>query len=263
MPGLRELQLQFGANLIDAGAQEILARVRPGAFAPAQRTQVYRNNVYTSLTDALRAIYPVVERLVGDGFFLYASHEFITRFPSAEGNLHAFGAEFPAHLAGFGPARGLPYLPDVARLEWHYHEVYHEAEAGGLDAGALRAFAPEQYAGLRFRLHPAHRLMHSAHPVLDIWRVNQPDFQGDQSVDLDAGGVQLLLLRSGEDVAIHPLGPGEYRMLTELARCRTLGESVEAALEADPGFDLQGFLARHIQINTVTGITADTTGVEP
>ena len=43
----------------------------------ARRVQVYRNNVRTNLTGALKSIYPVVEKLVGDGFFNYTAAEYI------------------------------------------------------------------------------------------------------------------------------------------------------------------------------------------
>ncbi len=256
MPGLREVQERFSANVLDADAVGIAADVKAGAFEPRLRLQVYRNNVFTGLTDALRAVYPVVEKLVGEGFFLYASNEFIKRNPSTSGDLHAFGSGFGSFLATFEPAKKLSYLPDVAQLEWNYHEVYHEADADAMDVDALQLIAPDQYERLQFRLNPACRLMQSVFPVIEIWRVNQEGYSGDQTVDLDAGAVNVLLLRQGEEIELHPLDAGDYAMLAMFARGDQLGDCLGAAQRIDAAFDLTGFLSRFVGNRALIDFTA-------
>ena len=83
----------------------------------------------------------------------------------------------------------------MARLEWLFHEIYHEADVDGMELGALGQVAPDQYEQLVFQLNPASRLMRSRFPVSEIWRVNQDGYGGDPVVDLDAGGVNLLMIR--------------------------------------------------------------------
>jgi len=253
MPGLREIQERFSANILDAGAAEILRDVKPGVFEPGLRLQVYRNNVYTGFTEALRAVYPVVEKLVGGRFFLYACNEFIARQPSGSGDLHDFGSEFGPFLAAFEPAGELRYLPDVAQLEWYFHETYHEAGAGVLDLEALGRIPPEQYERLRFQMNPASRLMKSKFPVVEIWRVNQEDFCGEQLVNLDDGGVQLLMIRCGEEIEMHPLQAADFKMLSRIARDDALGDCLRAAQDIDPDFDLSGFLPRFVANQTLVG----------
>ncbi|MEK7711434.1 MAG: DNA-binding domain-containing protein, partial [Pseudomonadota bacterium] len=125
---LRDLQTDFAAAVFDE-RPEMSARVRAGRFPAAQHLQVYRNNVVESLTGALCAVYPVVEKLVGDGFFRYAVHEYLRAHRPRSGNLHDFGDAFASFLSGFAPAAELPYLPDVARLEWAWHQAFHAADA--------------------------------------------------------------------------------------------------------------------------------------
>ena len=246
MPELRELQKQFSANLFDVSAEQVLHHVTGGAFNAGQLTQIYRNNIITGFTEALRAIYPVVERLVGEGFFLYASNTYINQYPSSSGNLHAYGVEFPSFLGAFEPAQGLKYLPDVAKMEWLYHEVYHERDTPPLDLGALSKIDPKDYGSLGFELNPASRLMHSIFPILDIWRVNQNDYIGDQAVDLESGGTYLLLMRSGEEVEFHPLSETEYGMLIQMRHGCELGACLDIALSINKDFDLNQFLTKYV-----------------
>ena len=253
---LRDLQTEFAAALFDE-RPEMAARVRAGRFPAAQHLQVYRNNVVESLTGALRAVYPVVEKLVGDGFFRYAVHEYLRAHRPRSGNLHDFGDAFASFLAGFVPAAELPYLPDVARLEWAWHQAFHAADAPAFDLARLGAVPAEQHATLRFVLHPSARLLASDFPVVRIFEINQEGYDGDTSVDLGEGGVRVLVIRRGLTVYVEPLAAGEAELLAALAGQQPLGAAVQAALAAQPDFDLTGTLAEHLRRGTLVDFLAE------
>lgn len=251
-PSLRELQRAF-ADGVWNDAPAVLAHIRDGAFSAARHLQVYRHNTFANLSDALAADFPVVRRLVGEGFFAYAADGYIRRHPPRSGNLHDFGKEFADFLAAFPAARTLPYLPDVARLECAWQEAYHAADAAPLPLDALAAVAPAQYGSLAFRLHPSARLLASGYPVLRIWQVNQPDFGGNPTVDLAEGAVRLLVVRRGLDVEIEPLTAGEYAWLAVLAAGRPLAAATETALAASADFDVAKAMQRHVRSATLVG----------
>jgi hypothetical protein len=253
---LRDLQTEFAAALFDE-RPEMATRVRAGRFPAAQHLQVYRNNIVESLTGALRAVYPVVEKLVGDGFFRYAAHEYLRAHRPRSGNLHDFGNAFAGFLAGFAPVAELPYLPDVARLEWAWHQAFHAADALAFDFARLGAVPAEQHATLRFVLHPSARLLASDFPVVRIFEINQEGFDGDTSVDLGEGGVRTLVIRRGLTVHVEPLAAGEAEFLAALAGQQPLGAAVQAALAVQPEFDLTSTLAEHLQRGTLVDFLAE------
>ena len=74
---------------------------------PAARLRIYRHHYESSLAEALRAIYPVVCRLVDERFFAFAAHEYIRSSPPRRVCLHEYGADFAEFLAGFPPCREL------------------------------------------------------------------------------------------------------------------------------------------------------------
>ncbi len=250
MPSLLELQRGFRDGVLHSAETEFMQQVRPGRFAPERHFQVYRNNVFESLTNALKAVYPVVERLVGEGFFRYAAASYIPVHRPESGNLHDFGGNFAGFLAGFPPARELVYLPDVARLEWAMQESFHASVGQPLALDALASVPTEQYGNLRFRLQPSARLLASTYPILRIWQANQPDYTGDHSVNLDEGGVKLLVIRH-QDVEIMPLTDGDYALLAAFASGMPFAEAAQAVLDAQADFDLTGALARHVQQATL------------
>lgn len=256
MPGLHELQADFCANIFDRrNCDHIVDSIRANGLTPERRVQVYRNNVYTSLTEALRAVHPVVHKLVGDRFFRYAASEYITRYPSTSGDLHDFGNQFHEFLAEFAPAQSLSYLPDVALFEWYYHEVYHAAEHGPLELSQLAQVSTDRFADLKLQLHPAARLLRSEFPVLKIWQVNQDDYAGDQSVDLDEGGDYLLIMRPAFEIEFHRLDRSDYTLLEALARGDVLSVAVDSVLTMEPDFELRQALIHFVQTKTLVGFS--------
>jgi hypothetical protein len=99
--------------------------VRAQGIASARRLQVYRNNLFASLTEVLAAVYPVTRHLVGAAYFDHAARGYIAAHPSVSGDVHRYGGRFGEYLGGYPGSDKLAYLPDTARLEWSYHGAFH------------------------------------------------------------------------------------------------------------------------------------------
>ena len=247
MLGLRELQLGFAAAVLDGAEGDFDRHVRGAGSSGARRLQVYRNNAALGLTGALEAVYPVVRRVVGEKFFRYAVAQYIAGHPSRSGDLHEFGECFPSFLQSFDPVAELTYLPDVAQMEWVYHQVFHAAGHPPLDLAALARVPAERQGDLRFELHPAARLLESAYPILRIWQVNQDDYAGDSAVDLREGGIKLLIVRRESlEIEFCPLEDGEFDLLRALAGDIDFATACERAMAAHPTFDLPTRFGRHV-----------------
>lgn len=248
MLALHELQFAFADALVHRDADALASVVAGDGVSPARRIDVYRSNLFHNYSEALRAVYPVVERLVGEDFFAATARKYIVAHRSTSGDLHDYGQAFGEFLDGFAPARALPYLGDVARLEWLWHECFHGAEHPPLSLERLERVADQSLVSLRFRLHPACRLLASRYPVGKIWSVNQPDWQGASDVDLDYHGqARLLLRRDGFAVSIESLEASEFEMLLALANNEPLVRACERARAVDPDFALAVFLQRLVR----------------
>ena len=228
-----------------------------GLTAPApqeipRRFAVYRNNVRHSLSRALAARFPVIEALVGAAFFTAMAGVFIAKAPPASPVLQDWGRAFPGFLDGFPPLAHLPWLGDVARLEWARGTAVHAADATPMPPEALAAaLALPDPAPLRLRLHPSVTLFRSAHPALSIWQAHQP---GAPRRPLPPGPEHALIGRQPDfAVVVAPLDADTHAVLSALARGAPLGQ---AAAQADPTAALT-LLLRHGLI------TAPLTGEPP
>lgn len=251
MSGLHEVQRLFRDALLNHDARLVDIQIRADGLPIDRCLNIYRNNVFTNLREALRALFPVIDKLVGEEFFNYTADEYIRRYPSPAGDLNQFGAHLPEFLSTFEPAAGLPYLPDVAQLEWLAHQVYHAGEHSGMAIEQLASVAPERYGDLHFILNPACALLVSAYPVHRIWHVNQSDYRGDSSVDLNTGGVRLLLQRYAGLIEIQTLSTGEWALLGSLAADEDFAVACEQAQQAEPTLELGDTLARLVTQTTL------------
>jgi hypothetical protein len=235
MPSLSELQRGLRAALLD-GDESVTAAIVGDGLAPAARLAVYRHHVLTSLTAALETTFPVIVRLVDVRFFRFACDRFVRAHPPAGPCLFEYGATFADFLAGFEPCRHLPYLPDVARLEWAMNAALTAPDAAALTAERLRALPAGTLETAALRLHPSVTLLASPWPVDAIWRANQDG--GDGAVDLDVGGVRLGVWRRTDDVVLRALSPAAFAFRRGLAAGGGLAAAAEAALSVDAGADL-------------------------
>jgi Putative DNA-binding domain len=195
-----------------------------------ERFEVYRASYEANLCGALRDTYPVVHRLVGEGYFSQSAHAYLRAHPSRCGDIHEFGANFASFLAALDSIEEVPYLPDVARLEWLAHQAFHAANAEPLTLSGLIELPPEACSGLC--LLPSVRLMHSAFPVHRIWQVNQESWAGDPSVSLEEGYVRLAIYRVGLEIVLLPMEAEAYELANALVECGNPGGASEATEDA-------------------------------
>jgi hypothetical protein len=250
---LRQLQTEFLRGVLGIDDSIVTELFRADGLAAEKRLAIYQNNVFSNFSGALQAVYPVILRLVGEEFFGHAADRFIRRYPSSSGDIHHFGKEFAEFLAHFPGAAGLPYLADAARLEWLVHEVFHEADHHPMNLKKLQQIRPEQYPTLRLKVHPAARLIASEFPIRRIWQVNQPEYAGDQTVDLNEGAEKLLIVRRKFVVEVEPLSVGEFTMLSGFLQEVPFAAALEQTLFQAPDFEAGTFLQRRVLDATIVG----------
>ena len=258
---LRDTQTAVAASLLagdTASSAEVITAaattIRAGKLSATRRLEIYRHNVTSNLTGAMRDIYPVVLAVVGESFFLHAANQFVRLHPSRSGDLNQFGEAWAGFLGNYPHATDLPYLPDVARLEWAWHEAFHAGDTPPFDLARLAAIPAEEHGALRFKLHPTVRLIQSLFPILRVWEVNQPAFTREMAVDWDAPSESLLVRRDvvdGVSVLIERVSGAAHAFLHALVQQTTLEEAAARAFDKETTFDLQGFLLESVQSGVI------------
>lgn len=252
---LTDVQAEFAAALLDPAAVAPGDVADPDGKPTPRRFAIYRNNVAVGLVNAVSGVYPAVRRIVGDRFFNAMSLAYIRAEPPSSPVLLQYGQGFADFVAGFAPVASLPYLADVARIEWAWREAYHAAEGERLGPSDLAGIAEADLPSMTFSLHPSVHVIRSAYPALTIWRMNTSD-EPIAPVDL-RNAEDTLVVRPEAAVDVRQLAAGGAVFIETLASGGSLSEAAELATEADDGFDLSTNIAGLIDSGAVVGYSFD------
>jgi len=237
MPMLAELQNAMRDVSLGGDAAVLAPAIIGDGFAAEQRLNIHRNNTTILLSDALAATYSVVYKLVGEDFFNAVARLFVRAQPPRSPCLFEYGMGFADFLATLPAAQGLPYLADIARLEWCWNEAFHALDVAPLTSVDLADVAPQSYGDLVFTPNPSLRLLASPFPIKEIWDVNQCGANPDASVNLDEGPQSLAVLRPRGSVEMIELSPGGFIFTEQLARGASLEQAFVTASNAEAQFD--------------------------
>lgn len=219
-----------------------------------KRFAVYRNNVAVSLTEALITAFPVIYKLVGDEFFRAVVGVFLRQHPPNSPLMMFYGDQFADFLDGFEPAKQLPYLPDMARVEFAIRHAYHAADATALEPQALQDIAPDDLMESMLQFAPAVQVIRSEWPIFGIYRANtQADAPKPRMQPED-----ILIARPEFDPVVEPLPAGGSTLVNALLRGDTFGAAFEAASQIG-GFDLSQTLGLLLGAQCITHVIREGT----
>lgn len=242
-----EFQQRFAAALRQPGG------ALPGLFVGKDEElafTIYRNNVWSGWQDSLNAAYPVIGRVIGEEAMNLVAGWFCAQQPPPQGKILNFGCGFADFLATTPLASSIPWLCELAKLEYAHLEAALAGDAPRLTA---RDFTPqEDFSQLRLRLHPSLRLLSLDWPVDELWQAHQQAEPPALSIAPEI--IELLLLRQESGHVIHHrLQAGGIAWMEALAQGETLTDALEAALAAAPDFDF----ATHMNLCLRAGAFSD------
>lgn len=146
---------------------------------------VYRANGHAHAERALAAAYPVVCALLGDEGTAPLARALWHHAPPEQGDLARWGAALPDFIGAQAAFDGMPWLPDVARIEWALHSAAH-AEGREPDFSTFERLIHDDPDQLHLQLAPGTALIHCGWPVLDVIEAHRPG-----GPDLDTAGERL------------------------------------------------------------------------
>lgn len=255
---LHELQQDFMTGLFDPRQQlPILQYIKQtDGKTAADQFAIYRSSVTGGLTKALAETYEVCQKLVGKEFFHAMIGHFITHQRSYSPDLNDYGAQLAEFILDFPPAASVPYLADVAHLEWAWHRALNGEDAPHGDLDPLSTLDQDQYPSIIFHLPKNCTLLESVYPIHRIWESNQDDYKGDNQVNLDEGGVRLIIWRHGLTMHMDPLDDPQWALLTELNQHQLFGQVCEKFSQTHTNEDIGIVLSSILQRGWIASFSA-------
>ncbi|MGE3319512.1 MAG: putative DNA-binding domain-containing protein [Candidatus Berkiella sp.] len=253
---LVDLQQYFKSSIFNDHEVKLYSLIVEGKLDAKKRLQIYRNNIFISLTESLNNVYPTVFSLVGEDYFKALAKEYIIQYPSTSGDLHTFGDRFSDFLSIFSPVKSIPYLPDVASLEWAAHQAFHAAKCMPFDFKKLEVVYEKKYGELKFKLNTSAQLLAFNFPVLHIWRICQVENKDkNEIVNLSEGAEKVLVLRRKREVCYEKLSEGEFSLLSAFLNGFTFETACDIALQIEPNININFYLEKHLKNETIIDFT--------
>lgn len=181
---------------------------------PSEALAVYRGNVRGARLDALRQVFPVLRRVLGEHCFDSLARRYTVEVPSRNPDLNRCGRRFPAWLRTADAARvtrtELAYVVDLARMEYRVNDAWYQGGDRSLDAQSLQCAADDP-ARWRLRLPRSLHLLASRWPVDAIWQANRQK-DGDAKT-VAANACRVVIWRPDAEVEVCAVGAGVWRAL--------------------------------------------------
>ncbi|WP_286828497.1 MULTISPECIES: DNA-binding domain-containing protein [Kordiimonas] len=197
MGDLGDIQRSMARTILGQEADDsLLGAIKDDHLGPAARLRIHQNNFRESLSEALLGIFPLCQALVGELFLRQALRHFVLEYPPVDAALYAYGRDVADFFGIYSAAKSVPYLADVARLEWYTHELANAEEAVVYEDITAAQAAHE--AGMDFALHDNARVLDSNFPIYDLWQALSGQITPDDLNIEDDGQTILLVLHGGQ-----------------------------------------------------------------
>jgi hypothetical protein len=238
--GLLELQQRVTRGITGGNLDDVLPWIVGPGSAAIDCLGILQNTWAVVLTQALTVAFPAVRKLVGSQFFDRLARDFLNENAPSDAWLDLYGADLPVFISTYEPARSVPYLADVARLEVLVNRAIHAPRDPHLSVATLGE-SLEGLGDIRFVSHPSLGLLESHFAVDVIWRaVLNLDGQSFDDVDPEDVDAHLLVARNGGGVRVERLTQEAHLFAELLAEGFPLAQAA-----AHVPVDCAEFLAHH------------------
>lgn len=236
----------------DKATGDAAAHIQSSAVLnPEQRLGIYQHGVHAVLTAHLQAVYPVCQQLLGEAFFVQTCEQFLTQQPPTTAFLADYGGELAVFLAQQSALLSLPWVAEVARVEWARHCAWHSAQQMCMDFSQFAQLDAQQQARARFYLPESAQLLQSEFATHAVWLAHQTNDYPDK-VPLEAIQIQqpthLLVWRIRRSLHQVPLSMQQWQFLHDVQQGLTLSALVAQYAEALPALLMhsvqRGWLSR-------------------
>jgi hypothetical protein len=229
MPDLAAFQNGFASALMADG--------EAGPSFQSQAFAVYRNTAARGAIEALRASYSTVDMLLGEEMFTQVALDYRREQPPAGPVLSDYGANFAEFLARQPWTCELPYLANVAWLDWLWLQSFL--------AGDANAMPHELAGGTSITLHPATRFAWLTTPAMTIWLAHRDPWEAGE-LDPEWQEEGALFTRVDQTVRAELIGADFHWMLLVCSVPTSVRDLASAVAAAFPAANVQELLQRGV-----------------
>ena len=202
----------------------------------SERLAVHIEGYPARIAAALREAFPAVVHVLGEGSSASLARRFGPRISTSVRNLNDIGSVLPEFLESDPLAEVLPFLPDLARLEWAVVRCFHSEISQPFDPRIGEHWTLDEWEQVRIAFQPGLAVVRSAWPIRELREAKDTDREAID-IDLVDRPDRVLVHRHGFEVVVESIDAVECEALVGLRAGGRLGDVAEKL--ADGGTELE------------------------
>lgn len=231
-PNLREVQLGIRTRI--QSQQHSLtssAWLNPqGGVAGDERMDVYAEGYLARVMEALAEVFETIYHLMGRDAFIELSESYIHAHPSHSYNLNFIGEHMAAFIQKASASGKLPFLSDLARLEWNVAQAFHAVSEDVFNPASLETVKEDDWDRLKVVFQPSVSTVSSQWPILDIWKARHTPLK-EIHIDIVDRPQNVLVYRRALEVMCQLIDTTQADLIGALINKRSLGDSCAVLAE--------------------------------
>jgi hypothetical protein len=212
------------AEVAPARVAEVILPSR--TLSAVERLGVYHGMYLLRMEEALATDYPGLKHLLGERGFFDLVGAYVQEHPSRHFSLNRLGDHLPAYVQRAPGLRHRGFCHDLARLELALSRVFDAPQTPALSAEAVAAVPVEAWESARLVPVAAFALLALRYPVGAY--LDSIAGKGHDHPPLRRQDTWAVVYRRDYSVWRQDLTAPAYRLLSELAAGKTVGEAVTA-----------------------------------
>jgi hypothetical protein len=252
---LADTQAQLRRALVEGDTNGILPLLVGGSDAGA-RLAIHRRHFEASLVKALLGKFPATMWLLGGPPLTEAARTFVHARPPCAPCIAEYGSDFPVFLSTWPACDRVPYVSAFAHLEWHVGQVAVATDRPPVPIEQFAQLDPEVLMRARLTLQPGLRYASVCWPVDELTTLYLTGTAPDRFT-LAQADVRLEVHGARGEFQINRLDAGDFLFRLALQEGRSVGDALDCAIDAHPGFDPAAALAAVVRAGLITAIAAD------
>lgn len=170
MNTLQSLQHRFMDYLLTGDAESFFPDIAGRGNVPVEiRANIYHHAYRQRLREAIDTDHEILGLYLGDELFDLMVDGFIRHHPSSYVSLRDFTSPLPEFLKNQAPFCEHQIIAEIARFERLLLDVFDALDMPSLTVGDLQRIPPEQWPGMRLRLHPSTQLFETGWNSVETW----------------------------------------------------------------------------------------------
>lgn len=228
-PSLEELQRAMASTVLESPADFPLHWITtPIGIDPLRRLGVYANAYLARINESIKESFPALANILGDTGLASLVERYMAQLLTPSRNLNYIGHELPGYLAGDPFSIELPFLSDLARLEWAVLACFHASALDPIDLRSHCDWDVAHWERARFGFQSGTQVIRSRWPIRQLRETRHLD-RDEIDLDLDPGDGEsrVLVYRLDFDVITKPIDELEAHAFEGLEAGGTLAEAME------------------------------------